>query len=103
MLEIRLAILFILLAVLFGCDSPSIAFQGAPMRVVTIGPSTFSVRMRDDRVESIRTSREWRPSESAIMERAAQAIEQATGCVLRKGSLTGDQAIQRARVVCDDG
>ncbi|WP_108484891.1 hypothetical protein [Oceaniglobus ichthyenteri] len=94
------ALLLVFSMALAGCDSPSLAFQGMPSQTVAIGPSTFSVRMRGDRVESLRTSREWRPREADIMARAAQAMERATGCPLRKGSLIGDQAIQRAKVVC---
>lgn len=100
MMTLRLCLALIVVIALPGCDSPSMAFQGVPAQSITIGPSTFSVRVRGDRVESLRISREWRPSESVVLSRAAMAMEQATGCPLRSGSLTGDQAIQRALLAC---
>ena len=99
MLVLRMILLACAMA-LAGCDSPSMAFQGMPSRTVIIGPSTFTVRMRGNRVETLRTSREWRPRAVDVLARAALAMEQATGCPLRKGSLTGDQAIQRAKLAC---
>ncbi|WP_157937655.1 hypothetical protein [Oceaniglobus roseus] len=88
------------LALLAGCDSPSVAFSGVPAQRITVGPSTFSVRVRGERAESLRVSREFRPSESAVLARAAQAIEQASGCAIARGGLEGDQAIQRAKLDC---
>ncbi|WP_241523929.1 hypothetical protein [Oceaniglobus indicus] len=88
------------LAVNAGCDSPSPAFSGVPATSVTVDGSTFSVRVRGDRAEALRTSREFRPAESVVMARAAKAIEQASGCAITKAGLSGDQAIQRARLDC---
>jgi len=100
MLIARLALVLIFCALLFGCDSPSLAFQGTPAQQITVGPSTFSVRVKGDAAEAMRISREWRPSESAVLERAEVAIRQASGCGIARNGLTGDQAIIRARLEC---
>jgi len=100
MLITRLAVFMIVCALLFGCDSPSLAFQGTPAQQITVGPTTFSVRIKGDRAEAMRTSREWRPSESAVLTRAEQAIRQASGCEIATNGLSGDQAIIRARLKC---
>lgn len=87
--------------ILAGCDSPSLAFQDVPARSVTIEDSTFSVRVKDDRAEAMRVSREWLPRESVVMQRASRAIANVSGCDIKK--MDGDQAIIRARLNCPDG
>ncbi|WP_226782085.1 YgdI/YgdR family lipoprotein [Oceaniglobus trochenteri] len=85
---------------LAGCDSPSIAFQGVPAQSVTVGPSTFSVRVRGDRAEAMRVSRERWPAKPDILARGEEAIRRASGCGIAKNGLSGDQAIVRARLDC---
>lgn len=90
------------LFMLTGCDSPSPQFMhpDTATRQVTIDGSTFSVHRRENWVEVYRTNFEFRPRGSVILARAHQAIEQATGCMVVEGTLSGDQAIQRAEIDC---
>ena len=55
---------------------------------------------RDDRVEVYRTNITALPRRSAVLLRAQLAINQATGCKVRKGTLEGDQALVRAGLSC---
>ncbi len=93
----------ILLMVFAACDSPSVAFMGAPKTVVVIEGSTFSVHRREDRVEVYRTSFEILPPRAQVLRRAELAIKQATGCKVRAGTLRGDQALIKARLTCSGG
>lgn len=74
-------------------DSPHVAveFEG----------SRFSVWREGDRVEVIRVSPEALPRLSVVLARAEVAIERATGCPVRSGSLKGDQAVVTARLACE--
>ncbi len=85
---------------LAGCDSPSVGLMGAQKTQVTIGGSRFSVHWRNDRAEAYRVSVEYLPDGAEILARAEQAIIQATGCQIRKGSLAGDVALIKARLDC---
>lgn len=91
------------LSALAACDSPSPQFMHrdtATTRIEVEG-STFSVHQRENWVEVYRVGFEALPRVPVILARAKVAIEQATGCKVVKGSLTGDQAIQRAEIDCD--
>jgi len=87
---------------LASCDSPSPQFMHSETATykATVEGSTFSVHQRNDWVEVYRTSFETLPRVPVILARAKIAIEQTTGCKVIEGSLSGDQAIQRARVDC---
>ncbi len=91
----------IALVLLTACDSPSPAFMHAEKTVVEIDGSRFSVHRRGDRVEVYRVSPEWLPRLSEVLARARRAIEQATGCPVADGSLSGDHALIRAELNCD--
>lgn len=67
---------------------------------VVIDGSTFSVHRQGSLVEVYRTSFEWRPPLSRVLARARLAIEQATGCPVREGSVIGDHALIRAQLDC---
>ncbi len=72
----------------------------AERTVVLVDGSRFSVYRRDDRVELIRTSREWLPDWAEAQAKAEMAIRQATGCKLRRNTFAGDPAMARARLNC---
>ncbi|MBJ3764224.1 hypothetical protein ILP92_15860 [Maribius pontilimi] len=88
----------ILLALLAACDSPSLRFRDAPATRVSVDGSVFSVRVKGERAESLRLSRERRPRVGATLARAEAAIGQASGCQVKR--IDGDQAIQRATLDC---
>lgn len=60
----------------------------------------FKIHRREDWVESYRINAEALPSKSSVLRRAKIAIERATGCPIRDGTLSGDQGIQRAQLNC---
>lgn len=92
----------LMMLVLSGCDSPSPEFRSkdTTTREITVEGATFKIHRRENYVESYRVNFETLPSVSSVMRRAKIAIEQSTGCPIRKGSLTGDQGIQRAELDC---
>ena len=84
---------------LAACNTPSPGFRGiAPVRV-TVAPSVFDVRVKDRQAEAIRINSEYAPRMGPIGPRAAIAIEQVSGCKVRR--LGGDQAMIRAALDCD--
>ena len=91
-----------LVAALAACDAPSPNMRGALTREVTVGPSTFTVHRLGDRAEAVRTNFEMGRKARGIMARGYQAIELATGCQVVPGSFTGDPALMKARIACDD-
>ncbi len=88
---------------LAGCDSPHPQFMGVEPKVVTVAGSTFSVRIKGEEAEAIRTSREMVPKIGEIFPKAAAAIEIAGGCPVVANSLKGDSAYVRARIRCGGG
>ena len=94
----RLLTALLLPICLAACDSPSLAFTGAPAARVSVGGSEFTVRRRGDQVEAVRTSREVLPSRSGTEAKARRAIEIATGCGVKE--IGGDVSMQLARLDC---
>jgi len=88
-------------AVLIGCDTPSPAFRGIAPTRITVGKSTFDVRVNGNRAEAIRLNSEWAPRMAAVAPRAVAAIETVSGCEVRK--LGGDQALILAKLKCRKG
>lgn len=84
---------------LAGCDTPSPAFKGVPAQRVTIGQSTFDVRIKESRAEALRLNSEWAPRLKAVAPRATIAIEKVSGCAVKR--LYGDQAMVRADLACN--
>ncbi|MEZ5716800.1 MAG: hypothetical protein R3D85_17610 [Paracoccaceae bacterium] len=96
----RLIIMVFLLSSvgLGGCNTPSPGFKGvAPVRI-TVGQSTFDVRVDGNRAEAIRLNPEWAPRQEAVAPRAVAAIETVSGCEVTK--LGGDAALIEARLKC---
>lgn len=63
----------------------------------------FSVRVRDDRVETIRSNPVWPPPPAQrVMQAAAVAMQRVSGCPVRLDRLKGDAAIQVAPLACKD-
>ena len=86
------------LLVIAACNTPSPGFRGvAPVRM-TVGKSTFDVRVDGNQAEAIRLNREWAPRLEAVAPRAVAAIEKVSGCEVKK--LGGDQALITARLAC---
>ncbi len=95
MKSVRLLSLGILLA---ACDTASPAFRDVPAQRITIGKSSFDVRVKDSRAEALRLNAEWAPRLDAVAGRATMAIETVSGCKVKR--LYGDQAMVKADLSC---
>lgn len=87
---------------LIACDSPSPHFRTGDARTydMQVEGARFKIHQREDWVESYRINAEVLPSKTSVLHRAKIAIEMATGCPIREGTLSGDQGIQRAQLNC---
>lgn len=85
-----------------ACDTGSLEFLGIEAQTVTVGQSTFDVRRKDNEVELVRTNIEFASSLRAVMPRAAMAVSQVTGCTPVDGTWSGDAAMMRVAISCDD-
>lgn len=93
---------FVLLALLIlsGCDAPGPEFAGLPAQRLVVGQSVFDVRLKGDTAQAIRLNSQWAPRPESVWPRALIAIEEASGCKLRR--MEGDQVVIIARLACDD-
>jgi hypothetical protein len=85
---------------LAACASPAPAMMGAEATQVTIDTTTFTVRVRGNRAEAIRTNMMAFPTIGEVYPRARAAMEQASGCRVIEDTLRGDQAVMRANLTC---
>ncbi len=99
MCRLVLALPFALLA----CDSPTPAVGRWEKATLDVGGMTFGVHWNGEAAEAYRTSFHLRPQLSDVAANAALAIEKASGCAVRSGSLGGDHAIIKARLDCPQG
>jgi len=97
----RNLVLPLLIFAISACDTPSPGFKGVPATRVTVGKSTFDVRVDGNRAEAVRLNAEWAPRLEAVAPRAVVAIEQVSGCEVTK--LGGDAALVVARLKCAKG
>ncbi len=84
-----------------GCNTPGPAFRGIDPVRISVGKSTFDVRVDGTRAQAIRLNPEWAPRREAVAPRAVAAIEKVSGCTAAR--LDGDQVVIVARLDCGDG
>jgi hypothetical protein len=100
----RLAPLLLLLLPLAACDSPDPRsdFAGLPPTRIALDGATFSVRVAGTQAQAVRTNFDLRAGIRGreILPRAGLAMERASGCRVRPGSLKGDAAVAEARLDC---
>lgn len=89
---------FVFCVFLMGCDTPSPGFIGIEAQRITVGESTFDVRVKDNRAEALRLNSEWAPRLAAVEPRARAAIEKVSGCKVVR--VRGDQAMMVADLQC---
>ncbi len=87
---------------LMACSSPSLKFSGIPPVQVTVEDSIFDVYSNGQEVQAIRVNFQVLPSMSTTIARAISAIESATGCKVVPSSISGDQALVKAKITCKD-
>jgi hypothetical protein len=83
-----------------ACASRAPAMMGVEAAQVTIAIATFTVRVRGNRAEAIRTNMMAFPTIGEVYPSASAAMEQASGCRVIEDSLRGDQAVMRADLAC---
>jgi hypothetical protein len=86
-----------------ACDSPDPLsdFARVEPRVVTVDGARFSVRVAGNAATAVRLNFDMRGARRSVMlPIAGLAIEQASGCRVRDGTLTGDGAMAEARLDC---
>ena len=89
-----------LILLLAACDGPAPAMMGADATRMSIDGVDFTIRIRGDRAEAIRTNMMSNPSIGSVYPRALQAMEEVSGCRVRQDSLRGDVAVMRADLDC---
>ncbi len=92
------------LTLLAACASPDRAYWGVDPVRVTIDGRDYSVHVRRDpprpRVQVIRLGYARRAEHPAILLAMQRAAEQASGCTLTPGSISGDSGVMNARLSC---
>ena len=86
------------LIALAACNTPGLKFRGIAPTRISVGKSTFDVRVDGNYAEIIRLNPEWSPRLAAVAPRMVAAIEKVSGCKVRK--LDGDQAMATAALNC---
>lgn len=90
----------LVLPLLAACTAPAPDLGPDQIREVTVGGSRFRVYSTGQKAESYRLNPAGPSGTEAVLAQARQAMEQATGCHVVPGSLTGDQSLQRAQLDC---
>ncbi len=90
---------FVVFAGLAACNSPSPVFRGVAPTRVTVDGSTFDVRVKGFHAEAMRMNAQYAPRFGIIEDRAAKAMQQASGCEVTK--VTGDQALAFGKLKCN--
>ncbi|MFY0594855.1 MAG: hypothetical protein JXQ85_00355 [Cognatishimia sp.] len=88
---------FVLLG-LVACDSPSIEFMDGEKSVHEIGGHSFSVHVKGDRAQVIRTNFAKKPDIRVISRQAERAIEEAAHCPVTE--IYGDVAVMVGQLDC---
>ena len=89
----------ICLLLLAGCNAPAFDFRGIEPVRMSLGGSTFDIRVKGTRAEAIRVNTQYAPRLAAVGPQAVMAIEKVSGC--RVARLDGDAAMMWAWLSCD--
>lgn len=92
-----------LVLILAACDSTSPAVARWNRDTLEVGGMRFGVHWSGESAEAYRTSKHLRPRLSEVMANARVAIEKASGCKVKDGSMGGDVAIVTAALDCPPG
>lgn len=89
---------------LAACDSPHPLsdFAGVPPTRVEIADSVYSVRVSGNKAQAIRRNVDFNAAlhRAEYVARSGLAMEKASGCRVRSGTLRGDPAMAEARLAC---
>ncbi len=93
-------LVFLLLLGFGGCASPSLPMLDAPVARLSVEGADFTVRHNAWRAEAVRTSPAAGATVSGNLSRAKTAMERASGCRVRPGTLYGDVVMAEALLDC---
>ncbi len=100
----RYALAPLLLVFAAACDSPHplSEFAGVPPTRVEIADSVYSVRISGSKAQAVRRNVDFKAAlnRDDYVARSGLAMEEASGCRVRSGSLRGDAAMAEARLIC---
>lgn len=88
------------LLLLAGCDTPSLPMMGAQTARLTVDGHAFTVHHTPQRAEVVRTSTMTDPSLFEMLRLSRTAMERASGCRVRPGTLYGDRVMAEAFLDC---
>jgi len=91
---------YLALVLLASCSSPHPVFMSSQEQVVEVEGSRFTVRIKGELAEAIRTNFEFVPKISDTFPKAAKAMEIASGCTVVPNSMKGDPALMVAKLDC---
>ncbi|MEV8467371.1 hypothetical protein AB0T83_11320 [Fluviibacterium sp. DFM31] len=95
------ALLLVVSYFAYGCTTASLPMLGADTTRLAIGGHDFVVRHTDQRAEVVRASPAV-ASRSAMLVLSKQAMERASGCKVRDGTLYGDAVLAEAMLTCGE-
>lgn len=97
---LRVLVTFLILGALAACASPSLPMLDAPTTRLNVDGYAFMVRHNGWRAEAVRTTAAPGATVSAMLGRAREAMELASGCAVRPGTLYGDVVMAEALLDC---
>lgn len=95
----RFEFAFLSLCILMACNTGGPGFRGVPAVTRSVDDSTFLIRVARPMAEATRTSPEMLPRFGVVARRAAQAVEQESGCSV--AWIQGDPAMMVLGLSCD--
>lgn len=93
-------LLVALLFALSGCNTPQAGFRYDLQKNITVGQNSFVVYANQTQAQVVRLNRIRLRDTGQVALDATVAIEETTGCVVRRGSIKGDPALIKARLKC---
>jgi len=90
----------ILCLVLVACDGTSPQFRDATRAVATVDGVTYNLFIMGNEIEALKVSGTPPLKTKLSMDMGIRAMERASGCTVRSGSVSGDVILLRATLIC---
>ncbi|WP_194094181.1 hypothetical protein [Marivivens aquimaris] len=94
------AFLILIVVTLASCSGSTLPYSGIEPVEVALDGSTFHVYRKGEDVEVVRTGASGIWSLQQVAGLTAQAVYLTTNCRIAEGTLSGDAAVQHARLNC---
>jgi len=99
--QVSFAPLWAVLLLLGACASPSVPMLSATRSEVVVHGIGFTVHHDGTRAEVVRTTPLTEPGLRPMLAMSAVAMETASGCPIRPGTLYGDRVMAEAFLDCE--